>query len=474
MTFGRDPWGAVPWAGTIVGPPPTGGQPPPIPGDAASFVFNRTLAARPWAYLSWAGGYPPSRYPGGGILAHADPTRGVVDVRAWWPYASTLKLVRIDQRGQRTPLRGAHPFTVSGTTRRNECTNPSAEVDLSGFVADAGTPTLTALVDAAAPAGTTVLRATTTAAGDCGVVVPTALANRIVPQALTVGFALRTSSAPDSVTVSMSWLDDAGASAGTTSASLTDDERLMSVGAFLRVTNTLPVTGTYPDTLRIVATGLPAGATLDLDAILVELGTSTGEFFDGSAISGAWLGTPGTSASMLAPITVITDAEAPLNQPLTYELTYPGVAGGWVTSTPPVTLATPTGGPGDSWLTHPSRRDRPLRISLVSVPTWDRTVPQGSFLPIGARHPIVVSAARRQAPVGELKLVTLSFDERDELLALLDDPAPVLVRFPPEFGYRRPLWLVVGKITEDRGERKGWHDTVLLSLEVTEVDTPPQ
>jgi hypothetical protein len=109
---------------------------------------------------------------------------------------------------------------------------------------------------------------------------------------------------------------------------------------------------------------------------------------------------------------------------------------------------------------------------LTRVPVLERNVAQGVFLPLGARRPVVVSAIRRQAPVTTLEFLTLSFDERDALLAYFDEPFPVLLRLPREFGYTAPMWLAVGRVTEDRGERKGWHDTVILQAEVTEVNAP--
>lgn len=477
MTYSRDARGQAPWAGTQLPPRNPAEQPPPIPGDRATYAYAPAVAYWPWAYLGWAGGYPPGGGPGGGILAHADPAAGVVRLQVWWPDATSLQVVRSTPDGVRVPVRGCYPVAVTGTTRRNYAQNPSIEAGANGYTPDLGSPVITQLADAAAPSGANVLRSTAAAAGSNGVTVPHALTGEVIPagQVITISFAMRTNAVPTAASVQMAWQDGAGGPIGSDTVALSADERTMVVGSFQRLVKTIVTpAGRYGGVLRIqCASGMPANSTMDLDAVTVEVGAAAtdGSYFDGNNLGAGWYSTPELSASTLSPVLNLADIEAPLDIPLTYELSSPGLTGGRVHSAPPVTLASgAAGAPSDSWLSHPTLGALPVR--LTTVPTWERAVAQGVFLPIGARRPVVVSAAKRQAPTGVLEMVTLSFAERDTLVAMLDDPAPMLLRLPAEFGYTAPMWLAVGKVTEDRGERKGWHDTVLITAEVTEIDAP--
>lgn len=467
--YGRDAYGQVPWAGGILPPANVGQLPPPIPGDDATFSYTTVQVARPWAYLSWAGGYPRTSYPGGGILAHPDPAAGVVRLQVWWPDAPLLHLVRITPDGTHTPVRGAYPLAVTAATRRNRCQNPSIEAGLNGLVPDAGNPTLTRVVDPTAPAGTAILRATNASAGSNGVTLPATLTGLVPASTTTIGFALRTSATAATVTVSIAWVDGVGTPLATTSTTLTADERTLATNQFLRVVRRMTVPANAANgTLKVIATGMPAAGRVDLDAITVDGADTDGSYVDGNQVGGIWLGTSDLSTSVVAPVQLVLDAECPLDTLVTYELAYQAITGGRVTSTPPVLLT----GDGGSWLTHPARPDQPLKVVLATVPTLERTIPQGVFLPVGARWPVVVSAMRRQAPVTTLEFVTLSFDDRDVLLEAFADSSPVLLRFPREYGYPAPLWLAVGRVTEDRGDRKAFHDSVILAAEVTEVAAP--
>ncbi|HEX5525173.1 MAG TPA: hypothetical protein VFX53_17140 [Pedococcus sp.] len=470
MAYGRSGFAQAPWSGTDLPAPDIGDLPPPIPGDAATFAYSAQLGAYPWAYGAWAGGFPLSAYPGGGVLAHPDDDTGIVTVSAWWPDATTLQVVRITPDGVRTPVRGGYPLIVTTATRRNAVTNPSIEVGTNGFVPDAGTPTLSQLADASAPAGSSVLRAQVAGSGSNGVTVPTSLT--VVPPAggtVTVGFSLRTNTLASSVTVSIGWTDIGGGALSASSATLTADQRSASLGQFTRhVVTVSPPTGAVTPTLKITCGGMLAGGQMDLDAITFEVGTTDGSFFDGGTLGGLWLGTTGLSGSLLSPVQTILDAECPLDTIVRYQVSYPGITGGRVVSDP-VTLNSD----GQTWLSHPLLIGQPVKVELARVPVLERAVEQGIFLPIGASRPKVVSSARRQAPTGTLDFVTLSFAERDALLALMDQPMPLLLRLPVDFGYPAPMWLAIGLVTEDRGDFKAWQENVTISAEVTEVDVPP-
>lgn len=457
----------APWAGSTLPAGDVGQIPPPIPGDPAAFSYNSQLGARPWAGFSWAGGYPLAAYPGGGVLAHPDSAHGVMTVSAWWPDAVALQLVRIDMLGNRTPVRGAFPITVGAATRRNFCSNPSVEAGLNGYVPDVGTPTLTQLADAAAPAGSYVIRATNAGSGSSGVTVPTALTVLPGSSSVTVGWSMRTSALPTSLTMSIGWTDAVGGALSASSATLTADQRSASVNTFARQTLTVsPPAGAVTPTLKLTAGGMPAGGTMDLDAITFEVGSTDGSFFDGRTLGGTWAGTADLSASILSPVMTISDGECPTDTAVSYLLSYPGITGGRVLSDPATLLSN-----GITWLTHPLTPASPVAVNLTQVPSQKREVAQGVFLPIGGSRPVVVSSAQRQASTGTLELVALSFAERDALVTLFATPSPMLLRPPGEFGYTG-LWLALGTVTEARTDRKAWQDTVFFACEFTEVDAP--
>jgi hypothetical protein len=191
----------IPYAGWELPPVNPGQLPPPIPGLPGSFSYNATLGVYPWAYGMWAGGYPPPAYPGGGVLAVAVPAQGTVRIRAWWPSATELHLVRIHPDGARSPVRGGDPLKIAEATRTNYATNPSVEAGLNGYVPADGNPTLSQLAAPNAPAGSMVLRATNPGAGSNGVTIPTAPVPVVLTSRLgTVGLTLRTSTRPASAT----------------------------------------------------------------------------------------------------------------------------------------------------------------------------------------------------------------------------------------------------------------------------------
>lgn len=468
--YARVAWAQSPYAGNVLPAPVVGLLPPPIPGDTASFSYTAQLGRYPWAYGTWAGGYPPAAYPGGGVLAHPNAERGVVSLQAWWPYTAALQLVRITLDGGRTAVRGGYPITVSSqSTRRNHATNPSLETGLNGYTPDVGNPTLSQLTDAAAPAGTRVLRATVAGAGSCGVTIPTALIAPPTNQPLTVAFAMRLSALPSSVTVTIGWTNSGGGALTTNSVVLSANQIINSVGQFGRqVINAIPPPGAVTPTLKVIAAGMPAGGSLDLDAITVEIGITSGAAFDGTTAPGAiWLGTAHLSASVLAPVVTVADGECPLDTWVAYQVSYPGITGGLVVSDS-VMLASQ----GRAWLTHPAVPAEPQPCRPTVAPVLTRAAVQASFAVIGRSNPVVVTS-KRLSPTGTLTLDTATFAERDQLLVLLADGAPLLLRAPADFGLGYGWWLALGDVTEDPVRRPQWSQGRAISMPFTLVDGPP-
>ncbi|QWF78697.1 hypothetical protein [Amycolatopsis sp. CA-230715] len=440
--------------------------PPPIPGGTAKWTYtpNPPLG---WARRGWAGGASPPTYPGGGVSIRPVPEAGVMQVTAWWPDATVLQIIREHSDGTLWPVRGGNPLFVTRPTRRNYALNPSLEVGLHGYVADAGNPTLARVTGGSAARGGAYLAATIAAAGPVGVTVPTSIPS--TPD-VTIGVDLRFSARPSAVTVQITWTDLAGVPLPASTAALTTDQINQSVDQFARqVVKLSTPAGAVTPTVKVIAAGMPAGGVMALDGFTVERYSTAGSFFDGATYGGTWLGPAGLSASILAPLLNFADGEAPLDIPLRYRVVNPASTGGTMTSQ----LATLLSG-GRTWLTHPSRTDRPLVVQVGAVPKRTRESPRGVFYPLGATYPIIVSSSQRRAPTGELSLGALSFAERDELLAVFADLQPVYLRPPAEFGYGTGMWLSLGDLDEDPGDRRAYQGTRILTAPFHEVAAPSE
>lgn len=465
--YARIPWGSAPWAGTDVSgtAPPGQPLPPPIPGGTNRYYLTASGAAYPWAFGGWAGPALPLPTLPGGLTVAPDPATGTTRIVAWWPDVAAVRLVRVHPDGSRHPVRGAYPLVATEPTRRNYCANPSIEIGLNGYVPGNGTPTLTRLAASDAPAGGYVLRAEIASAGACEVTVP----HSVPTGRVTVGVALRFVTRPTAVTVSLGWVDAVGTALATSTATLTANQVNNSVGQWARqVVGLAPPAGAVAaGSLKVAASGLPAGSTLDLDAVTVELGASAGTYLDGDSSAGFWLGTPGLSASLAAPMLTVDDGEAPLDVPVTYVLHNPTLVGGQATA-PPVALASD----GRTWLSHPARVTLPVEVDLRSTFDLEHDIDQGVFWPLNASRPVVKSAARRRSPTGTVAFNASSWAERDAIRSAFADGSPVLVRAPAAFGYGTGLWLALGALTESREGRKPWQDAALLSAPFVAVAAP--
>src|SRR5689334_19553339 len=135
--WGRVAYASAPWAAEVIPnviPPGIQPVPPPIPAATSSYTYLTQNGAAAWATRSWAGAQATPVFPGGGISVAPLPDQGLVRIWAWWPDAANLQIVRIDQDGNRSPVRRAFPRVVSQKTRRNLCPNPSFEAGLNGYV----------------------------------------------------------------------------------------------------------------------------------------------------------------------------------------------------------------------------------------------------------------------------------------------------------------------------------------------------
>lgn len=469
MTWTRDAYGVAPYSsGEVANTAPPGQQiPPPIPGGTTSYTYGVQSGAYPWGRRSWAGGLTAPTWPGGGIVIAPDPVVGVMRVTAWWPDAAQLQLVRLSSDGSRVPVRGGYPLTTAIPTRRNWATNPSLETGLNGYVAGTGTPTLSriARTDGVSAAGSWAGRAVNASAGTSEITVPHALPSAV---AFGIGIDLKFGATPTAVTITVGWNNAAGGALTASTITLTSGQINQSVGQFARQTGTVtpPALAATVASIKVAATGMPAGGQMDWDRVMFDPGGDT-SYFDGAILGGTWLGTAHLSGSLLAPVLTVVDGECPLDVPVYYELYNPAITGGRMTS-PEATLESG----GRTWMTHPAAASAPVVIDLRASPTLTRGVEQGVFYPLGGEFPVVVSASRRRAPVGTVAINAISRAERDALLALFDDVSPVLVRCPDEYGYDPQMWLSLGELTEDREGRKAWQDAWLLSAPFYQVAAP--
>lgn len=470
MAYGEGGYARARWAGygssNLL--PPGQVLPPPIPGGSPVYYYSAQNGVYPYSYVSYSGVPPQVPLLVGGVVAVPDATNGVVTVRGWWPDATALHFIRTDPDGSKHPLRGGYGLVVTTATRLNYSQNPSFEVGLNGVVTDAGTPTLTRInhdVDPAVPMGQYAMRATVAGAGSNGVTLPTALTGA---KPVTIAFDTRYSVRPTGVRVVVSWTDAGGGALATNTVNVTAAAINGCVSQFGRIVVTLtpPVNAVTP-TVKIIADGVTAGSMMDLDGITIEQALTSGDRFDGDTLGGSWTGTRGLSTSRLAPIQTIVDGECPLDVSVTYTVYNPALGGGQVTSS---SVGLPSLGRW-CWLTHPLSSSAPVRVDLKSVPTLEHAIDQGLFWPVGSTRAVVVTSRRRK-PSTELTFNATSFGERDELLSLMSDGLPLLLRAPARYGYGPGTWWALGSVMEDREGRLAHQDAMVLTASATSASEP--
>ncbi|GJF04966.1 hypothetical protein [Pseudonocardia sp. D17] len=476
MGYSRGQYAGAAYGGTVEVPAASGAPivDPTNPGGSGWTIGSAITGSGPYAGFAYGGGGGLVRPASGGISATPDPLLGQVRLSAWWSDAPYLRVVRI-VKGVRTPVRGAYPAPVTTTTRRNRCTNPSAEVDTTGWLSGTNT-TLTRIVEAAMPAGVAAFRLKATAAGAVNATVPVALP--LPDGAPCVSLALRLSAAPSgALTVSVAWRDASNALLATTTATIAAGSL---TGYVNRWGRTPVLTVPYPGlgagaaaiatgVMTISVAGMAANATADLDAVLIEGGSSSGDYFDGSTPNAntAWAGTPHASVSTQAGVVSLVDTEAPLDVPIRYELSAPDQPAFRAISEP-VTLDSG----GRTWLTHPYS-GASVVVTVAEEPDQTRAISRGVFEVIGRARPIAINASQRQSSSASLTVWTETFAERDALLAMLDDGTPLLLRAPAELGHGDGEWLSIGDVQYKVVGHGAWEHTREFTLPYVVVDAPP-
>lgn len=139
----------------------------------------------------------------------------------------------------------------------------------------------------------------------------------------------------------------------------------------------------------------------------------------------------------------ISDPEAPLDIPVSYQVSSPNYPYQQIASSA-VTLDSG----GHSWLTHPLRPELSTKVMVQRNPAKERGIDQAVFPVIGRRRPVVVTAGVRRSPIYTLDAFTKTEDERHTMLCLLGDGAPLLFRAPAGYGFDPQAWLSVGPVQE--------------------------
>lgn len=214
-----------------------------------------------------------------------------------------MRTIRVPGKAYWLAAKGS---ATNGTTRTNLITNPSSGTATTGYTSVAGTSGVAAVTRVTSGGSTTPTfsrvtwsTATTTVSG--GVSYATAL-NLLGGQNHAISAWVRSSIA-QTVTFSIDWKQGGGSYVSTTSAA--------PVALVANTWTQVFFTGACPSianngSINVLATAggavWPIGATLDIQGVMVETGSTLGLFFDGSfpsdtSVTHAWTGTANASTS---------------------------------------------------------------------------------------------------------------------------------------------------------------------------------
>jgi hypothetical protein len=174
---------------------------------------------------------------------------------------------------------------------------------------------------------------------------------------------------------------------------------------------------------------------------------------------GSPIGSPGS--------VTFSDPEAPLDTPVVYRAfspTYPYQ----ILESNSVTLASG----GATWLTHPNRADLSTQLWVERNPDRERPIAQGVFPVLGRRRPIVRTDGVRKASTYTLECATETYAAYANMLQILDDGSPLLLRTPAGYPFDLQTWLAVGSMQETMISSKVTEWARRWPLPVIEVDAP--
>jgi hypothetical protein len=151
-----------------------------------------------------------------------------------------------------------------------------------------------------------------------------------------------------------------------------------------------------------------------------------------------WQAAPVTGGQVV----VARDFEAPIGVDLVYTATAYTSAGAAV-GTQTATIAVPSDGCSDTWLTDLARAANTTRVLLEALPEHEYPVPNTVHDIIARRDPIVSSDVAH-TPAFEVSLLTDTLEQREQVRATLGNGVPVLLRTPPEQGIGNLYFAVLG------------------------------
>lgn len=421
-----------------------------VPGYDAIYYWTQAGSSSAYGQAAY-GGRVAFTYPAAGILAAPDPESGTVTIWAWWAYASEVVVNRVDPDGTRTPVRSSPIVLDAKASRRNLASNPKVRDATTNYSAGSNT-TLSRLTALSTPSEyvTTALRQTAASAGTVSTSVTT---DAVQPRPTVFSWWARTSAVVTDLQVQVRWYDLNSLDLGVSTYSVGATGRTQAVGAWSRVSTAMtswPSDATV-GVLTYAATGVAAGGTVDMTGRLTEATITVGDYFDGDFPASMWIGAVGLSGSDTSKIGYTIDAEAPLDTPIQYEIAS-ARAPGFVASTTPVTVSGDLFKPPyDALLTHPGLA-KTIPVWVETDPEITNSIEQGKFQVIGRRNKVVISAPQRGGDEGDLTFVVESLEQRTQLLAMLDDGSPLLLRSKGGYGKPPMWWLAFSDITVSPAE----------------------
>jgi len=166
-----------------------------------------------------------------------------------------------------------------------------------------------------------------------------------------------------------------------------------------------------------------------------------------------------------------SDPEAPLDTPVSYRVTSSSTPY-QVLESNAVTLVSH----GSSWLTHPNRPDLAMQLSGQSwverMPDRLRPVSRGVFPVMGRYRNVVRTDGIRRAPSYVLDVATETFEKYANMVQLLQDASPLLLRTPAGYPFELQTWLSIGDVPENTVTSQVTQWLRRWPLPVEEVDAP--
>lgn len=175
----------------------------------------------------------------------------------------------------------------------------------------------------------------------------------------------------------------------------------------------------------------------------------------------------------------VDDPEAPWDTPVTYTARITYGSGATATYTSPAQTLTPA--PAAMWAIHPtvpslSRRldtGDPSVMGLASIADITRAALATKHRIIGSSTQVVTKVGNRAAPAGALQVTTTSLQELTDLLALVNDETPLLIRAPAAWGWAwQDGYYAIGDVGEGRRLQYGPDPTRTITLPYERVTAP--